>query len=303
MSHAETQMPAAGCFTCFLVPKPFVGHAGLIQENALRCLAALEIPTLVMGSEPGVAEAAAACRARHLPEIPSNENGTPRVDAAFDLARRNAETSHLCYLNADILLPRNFSALLEGLLGQVPQALLTGRRWNLDVDETLAFDEAGWEALEMRRSQESRCPGPAAMDYFVFPRDAFLTMPPFAIGRPGWDNWMIYQAKKEGRSVVDLSPMVAVVHQNHDFNHLPGGEAAYRNGAESLANRRMAGGYFHLLNLEDATHIAVKGRVKRRWWRLSGHLATRWVLGLTTRMPWLRERLRTLKRRLQGKVR
>lgn len=303
MSHAENQMPTSPHFTCFLVPKPFVGHAGLIQENSLRCLAALRIPTLVMGDEPGAAQAAAAYGARHLPEILCNENGTPRVDAAFDLARRSAETSHLCYLNADILLPRAFSGRVNGVLNEAPRALLTGRRWNLDVGELLAFDEAGWTALEDRCRREARCPGPAAMDYFIFPRDAFLTMPPFAIGRPGWDNWMVYQAKQEGRPVVDLSPMVAVVHQNHDFNHLSGGEAAYRNGAESLANRHMAGGYFHLLNLEDATHIAMEGRVKRRWWRLSGHLATRWALGLTTRMPWLRERLRALKRRLQGKAR
>lgn len=303
MSHAVIQMPVAGCLTCFLVPKPFVGHAGLIQENALRCLAALGIPTLVMGNELGVAEAAAACGARHLPEVSCNENGTPRVDAAFDLARQSSETSHLCYLNADILLPRTFSDLVELVLNMEPRALLTGRRWNLDVGERLVFDKDCWASLEERCGRDGRCPGPAAMDYFVYPRDAFRTMPPFAIGRPGWDNWMIYQAKQEGRSVVDLSPMVAVVHQNHDFNHLPGGEANYRNGAESLANRHMAGGYFHLLNLEDATHVAVEGRVKRRWWRLSGHLATRWALGLTTRMPWLRERLRTLKRHLQRKVR
>lgn len=289
--------------TCFLVPKPFAGHAGLIQANTLRCLATSGLPTLVLGDESGVAEAATACGLLHLPELPRNESGTPRVDGAFEVARRHAETSHLCYLNADILLPRNFQALLDGLLDQVPRALFTGRRWNLDVDETLAFDEAGWETLEKRRSREGRCPGPAAMDYFVFPRDAFRTMPPFAIGRPGWDNWMVYQAKQEGRPVVDLSPMVAVLHQNHDFKHLPGGEAAYRNGAESLANRRMAGGYFHLLNLEDATHVAAEGRVKRRWWRLSGHQITRWTLGLTTRMPWLRERLRNVKRRLQGKAR
>ena len=43
--------------------------------------------------------------------------------------------------------------------------------------------------------------------------------------------------------------------------------------------------------------------LNRRWWRLSPRLFTRWALGLTTRLPWLRERLRTLKRRLQGRAR
>lgn len=296
-------MPTSDRITCFLVPKPFLGHAKLIQENALRCLAALGIPTLVMGDEGGAAEAAAACGVRHLPAVLRNEAGTPRVDGAFALAREVAETSHLCYLNADMLLPRDFLILVAAVLEQAPRALLTGRRWNLNVDEVLTFDAEGWGALEERCSRDGVCPGPAAMDYFIFPRDAFLSMPPFAIGRPGWDNWMVYQAKAEGRPVVDLSPMVAAVHQNHDFNHLPGGEATYRNGAESLANRHMAGGYFHLLNLEDATHVAAQGRVRRRWWRFSSTMVTRWALGFTTRLPWLRDRLRALKRRLQGRPR
>ncbi len=295
-------MAPSAPFTCFLVPKPFLGPTGLIQENALRCLAALGIPTLVMGDEAGAAEISAAHGARHLPELPRNEAGTPRVDGAFALARRVAETSHLCYLNADILLPQDFSARVAPLLGQAPRALLTGVRWNLEVGEALAFDEEGWAALELRRVREGRCPGPAAMDYFLFPRDAFLDMPPFAIGRPGWDNWMVFQARAEGRAVVDLSPTVAVVHQNHDYGHLPGGEAAFRNGAESLANRHMAGGYFHLLNLADATHEAVKGRVRRRGWGLPTHLASRWALGLTTRLPWLRDCLRSLSRGVKGRA-
>ena len=296
-------MSPTECFTCFLVPKPFVGHTGIIQENALGCLAALGIPTLVLGDEPGAAEASAAHGARYLPDLPRNEAGTPRVDLAFDLARRGTETSHLCYLNSDILLPKGFGTAVASLLPQAPKALLTGRRWNLEVREPLTFDEAGWAFLEDRRTREGLNSGPAAMDYFIFPRDAFLTMPPFAIGRPGWDNWMVFQAKAEGRWVIDLSPMAAAVHQNHDYGHVPGGEAVVRNGPESLANRSMAGGYFHLLNLEDATHVAVEGRVKRRWWRLSSRMATRWVLGLTTPFPRLREGLRSLKRRLQGRVR
>ncbi|MDP2877042.1 MAG: hypothetical protein Q8O00_12720, partial [Holophaga sp.] len=157
--------------------------------------------------------------------------------------------------------------------------------------------------LRLDVAQRGKFYSPWGIDYFVFPRHLYTQVPNFTIGRPAWDNWMVYQAKAEGRPVVDLSPMLAAVHQNHDFNHLPGGEATYRNGSESLANRQMAGGYFHLLNLEDATHVALQGCVRRRWWRFSTRIVTRWALGLTTRHPWLRDRLRSLKRRLQGRLR
>lgn len=282
--------------TCFLVPKAFEGRTGIIQANALRCLAALGIPTLVLGNDPGVAEAARAHGARHLPDLPRNEAGTPRVDQAFDLARRSAETSHLCYLNADILLPRDFVPEVARVAASAPRALLTGRRWNLDVEEALPFLEEDWARLEARRQREGVCPGPAALDYFVFPREAFRAMPPFAIGRPGWDNWMVFEARAEGRPIVDLSPRVAVVHQNHTYDHLPGGEETYRNGAESLTNRQMAGGYIHLMNLTDATHEATPGGIRRRWWRPPSQVARRWALALTTRLPAVRQFLRTLKR-------
>ena len=44
---------------------------------------------------------------------------------------------------------------------------------------------------------------PAGSDYFLFPRHLFAEIPEFAIGRAGWDNWMIYQARRQGWPVVD----------------------------------------------------------------------------------------------------
>ena len=31
-------------------------------------------------------------------------------------------------------------------------------------------------------------------------------MPDFAIGRAGWDNWMIYHARQQGWPVIDGTP-------------------------------------------------------------------------------------------------
>ena len=46
--------------TLFTAPKPFRGHIGLIQANAIRSWMALapDIEVLLVGDEPGLAEAA-----------------------------------------------------------------------------------------------------------------------------------------------------------------------------------------------------------------------------------------------------
>jgi len=65
-------------------------------------------------------------------------------------------------------------------------------------------------------------------------------MPQFAIGRAGWDNWMIYWARRQGWPVVDATWDIFIIHQNHDYSHLPGGKPHYRQ-PESFDNIRMAG--------------------------------------------------------------
>jgi len=53
------------------------------------------------------------------------------------------------------------------------------------------------------------------MDYFVFPRGMWPKLPAFAIGRSGWDNWMLYQARMMDIALINSSLVVMAIHQNH----------------------------------------------------------------------------------------
>jgi hypothetical protein len=103
---------------------------------------------------------------------------------------------------------------------------------------------------------------PVGSDYFVFPRHLFTTIPDFAIGRAGWDNWMIYEARRCAYRVVDLTGSVQVVHQNHDYSHLPGGQPHYRL-PETADNTRMAGGRRSIFSLQDADYKLHDGQIIR----------------------------------------
>ena len=43
-------------------------------------------------------------------------------------------------------------------------------------------------------------------------------MPPLIVGHCYWDNWMIWKALADGVGVLDASPYVTLIHQNHGYN-------------------------------------------------------------------------------------
>src|SRR2546430_560808 len=71
--------------TLFTLPKPFSGESDRTQRVALeswrRLGAAVEV--ILVGDEPGIAEAAAVAGVGHLGGVLRSARGTPRLDDAF----------------------------------------------------------------------------------------------------------------------------------------------------------------------------------------------------------------------------
>lgn len=259
--------------TIFTAPKPFTNpHIALIQQNAIRSWVALgpQVEVIVLGEEDGLADFAAECGVLHLPQVKRNSSGTPLVSDMFSLARKHSNSPLLACVNADILLMPDFVQGALAVASQAKRFLAVGQRWDLDVREPLDFS-AGWpERLSDRAVTDGRLHRASGSDYFVFPRDCFEDMPAFAIGRAGWDNWMIYAGRKNGWPVVDATPSIMIIHQNHDYSHLPGGQPHYRL-PETYENVRLAGGKRAIFELRDVNRRLVDGRLKRMpfsWRRL-----------------------------------
>jgi hypothetical protein len=87
----------------------------------------------------------------------------------------------------------------------------------LDIENLIDFDRDWVSELQSLVLQRGRLHPPSGSDYFLYPRGLFEKIPDFAVGRAGWDNWMIYHARKEGWKVVDATPSLMIVHQNHDY--------------------------------------------------------------------------------------
>ena len=71
--------------TIFTIPKPFIGHIGVIQRNAIISWLHLvpECEIILFGDEPGIQEITQEFGIMHVPEIRKTRYGTPFLDDVF----------------------------------------------------------------------------------------------------------------------------------------------------------------------------------------------------------------------------
>ena len=263
--------------TIFSAPKPFTNpHIAVIQRNAITSWTKLpDVEVILLGDEPGLAETARELGVKHIQDVPRSPSGAPRMDAMFRLAREASPSPFYCIVNADIILLPGLIETARQLSGQKEKFVALGQRWDLDLDSPLDFS-GDWSARLLALLQaQGHMHRPVGSDYFLFPAACFIDMPAFTIGRAGWDNWMIYQARKSGFPAIDASLDVTIVHQNHDYSHLPGGQPHYKH-PETNENIRLAGGRpmtrFTLLDtdyrLENGKILPQKMNPARLWRRI-----------------------------------
>lgn len=250
--------------TIFTAPKPFLDpHIALIQRNAIRSWLHLgeDVEVLLIGDEPGLTDIAAELRIVHLPQVQRNKWGTPLVSSIFELASCNSCSPLLAYVNADILLMPDFVEVARTVSSQAEQFLIVGQRWDLPIRRELDFGEGWVRQLRAEVRVRGKLHQASGSDYFIFPSQMFTDMPDFAIGRAGWDNWMIFRARQQGIVVVDATPSLMVIHQEHGYAHLPNNRPHY-DLEESSQNMIMAGGRLAMYTILDTNCQLIGGKLR-----------------------------------------
>ena len=252
--------------TIFSAPKPFEDpHITTIQRNAIQSWTWLGkgVEVILMGNDAGVAEVAKEFDVLHLPKVECNEKGVPYIGDMFRLARQHSSAPLLMVVNADIILFHDLLDAAHHARRQFEAFVLAGQRWDMDMKEPLDFTHGWRESLRLEVSLRGKLHKPAGSDYFIFPRQVYQEVPNFTIGRAGWDNWMIYQAVTQPWMAIDATADITILHQNHDYSHLPNGEIHYRH-PESERNVELGGGNKKMYYLWDLPHFMVDGIVERR---------------------------------------
>lgn len=261
--------------TIFSAPKPFRDeHISMIQMNAIRSWQQLgnQVAVVLIGDEEGIREAAEELGVGFIPDVARNSQGTPLISSIFALARSSNESPLLAYVNADIILFEDFIDVALKVQRLAEKFLIVGQRFDLDVKSPVRFTSDWQIRLKDQVKISGRYHPRGGSDYFIYARACFQQIPEFAVGRAGWDNWMFYEARRQGWQVVDATGSILIIHQDHDYAHLPGGQAHYRL-PETGENVRLAGGKRTIFTLQDANYTFSSGkltRIKKRgkdFWR------------------------------------
>ena len=278
--------------TIFSIPKPFCGHTKIIQTNAIHSWTTLlsECEIILFGNEEGMDDIATKFGVTHIPRIKRNEFGTPLISDAFSKAKEIAKYKKLAYVNSDIILMNDFTKAIEKI--KEPSFLMIGQRWDAEIKEKINFNEPGWAGeLCSYIKAKGKLHGPSGIDYFVFPRELEFELPPFTVGRIGWDNWLIYYIRSLRIPIIDATRAVTAIHQNHDYSHSPWGKKSRVEGPETQRNLKLIGDLSNMLTLRDADWILTPNGLER-----PGFLR-RILSGLSLFYPW--RKVLSIKRRLQ----
>jgi hypothetical protein len=235
----------------------------MIQRNAILSWATLcpDCEIILFGKEEGTAEISSDNSLVNIEDVTCNEHGTPYISSMFEIAQKYSRNRILCYVNSDIILFRTILQIIRKI--NFEKYVLIGQRFDVDIDDPIDYNDIFWEKkLNDKIQTTGKLHSPAGLDYFIFPKDTFSDIPRFSVGRPGWDNWMVYYAKSHNIPVIDGTTKILAVHQNHDYSHRIGGKQEVFGGDEAKNNYKLLGGWEYSFNAWNADWILTNNGMK-----------------------------------------
>ncbi len=211
--------------TLFTTTKDFIGINRTNQLNAIRSWLAADCrpEVIVFGKSAGIEELGTHPNLNIVGQVRTTATGAPFAHDMFGKIAEIASHDVCCYLNADILLTSSFFDTVLSLHRRLSSRyLLVGERIDADVTGEMRFSDMWEEEFVSKYGSSFKPHAPYGSDFFVFPKGQYSVgkMSDLLIGRPGWDNWMIWHARKMRYKLVDLSLTVKPYHLNHDYSHL-----------------------------------------------------------------------------------
>jgi hypothetical protein len=252
--------------TIFSTPKPFRGHIEVIQRNALESWKRLapDVEIILFGDDEGAAEVCREMGLLHVPHVERNAHGTKYLRSIWEPAQHMARHDLLCYSNCDIIHTQELARAVRRVAAWRRDFLMVGQRWDVDITTPIDFSSGTWEhdTLALALSADHQRPA-QWIDYFAFRRGLYQNLPPFLIGRVGWDNWLLWHARQQGAAVVDASRAVRAIHQNHDYAYHPDGYQGVWHGEESQQNYALYKSWRCLNTIADAEWVLEPPRIRR----------------------------------------
>jgi hypothetical protein len=239
--------------TIFSAPKAFKGHIGIIQENAIRSWLSLrpKPKVILFCDDAGTAEVPPGLDVQLVSDVETNAYGTPLVSNMFRQADTLASSDVLAFVSADIILTHRTMDAARVAMEWSPRFLLVAQRHDVDVRRLLDFDERWEDRWAAGAVAGGKLHSPGAVDLFMYPRGQYEHMPPFAIGRTSYDNWLLWNTVASGIPLIDATDFVTLIHQNHDYAHAQ--KIDVWDGVEARENRKWVKHWTNFYSIAHAT--------------------------------------------------
>lgn len=257
---------------CFVgCPKQFKSPWAELQTRAIESWKAVAIESEVCIVAPrsdietlpeGLAHYAVIAKENELSPL-------PLFGDIMEEAYRCSDADIFCYLNSDIIVPENFGQFETERFEQ--RFLVIGSRWDMSEDaeypeslepqKVLEYLSANMELgkVELHR--------PTGIDYFIFRRGTFDQLKPLIVGRGGYDAALLGYCLRLKIQLVDATETYPILHQFHDYSHLPGAKKRVMQGEDATHNRRAHDIEHSGPIILDASYEMKNGQVGRSDWR------------------------------------
>lgn len=200
----------------FGVPLPFKGVTSIRQQNAIWSWNEMEFAGWIylLGLELDKDDLELLpMNVIQVNPIETDEFGTPLISNIFSVMQALADDRPVVYINSDVIIA-GIDGAVQICEEQFEDFLIVGRRYDLNITDYLDFDIA-WEMdLLMQCEWDGDLHPCGAIDWFAFTPGLYTSIPPFAIGRSAWDNWLVIDALRQGVPVIDASKVTMTIHQN-----------------------------------------------------------------------------------------
>jgi hypothetical protein len=191
---------------------------------------------ILFGEEAGTAEVAGRFDVQFVTSVETNSYGTPLVSNMFSQADSLAAGEVLAFVSADIILTQSTIEATRIAMKWSQRFLMVAQRHDVEIRQPMDFD-AGWEHRWATGAvARGKLHSPGAIDLFVFRRGQYEDMPPFAIGRTAYDNWILWKTVASEIPLIDATSFITLIHQDHDYIREQGIDVW--DGEEARANRK-----------------------------------------------------------------
>ncbi|CAC5385621.1 unnamed protein product [Mytilus coruscus] len=172
------------------------------------------VTPVLFSNEEFVREEAESRGWRVMP-IRKSSIGLPILKYMYMDIKKSFSSLFIAYSNSDILftdsIVKTLIVVLQSNLSKTNELLLTGRRINV---VNVTDIEASSSKNILKASERGELYAGDALDYFIttsgYPwKDA----PDLVVGRPGFDNWIVANARLMNFSVIDTTETIIAVHQ------------------------------------------------------------------------------------------